>query len=296
VAIPSEAAGRRVLVTGASGFTGRYVIQALQETGQQVVALAAADGSSVDLLDRSAVEAAVRAARADVVVHLAAIAFVAHGDVDEMYRVNIVGTRNLLAALAGLEQPPSQVILASSANVYGNSPGSLDEQVPPQPVNDYAVSKLAMELMARQFADRLPLTIVRPFNYTGVGQSVSFLIPKIVDHFKRRAERLELGNLHVSRDFNDVRNVAMTYSRLSLLPGTGEVFNICSGHEHTLLEVVSMMEEIAGYRPEVTVNPAFVRPNEVKKLIGDPSKIDAVVGPLPRWDLRQTLQWMYESA
>lgn len=296
MAIPSEAAGRRVLVTGASGFTGRYVIQALQETGQQVVALAAADGSSVDLLDRSAVEAAVRAARADVVVHLAAIAFVAHGDVDEMYRVNIVGTRNLLAALAGLEQPPSQVILASSANVYGNSPGSLDEQVPPQPVNDYAVSKLAMELMARQFADRLPLTIVRPFNYTGVGQSVSFLIPKIVDHFKRRAERLELGNLHVSRDFNDVRNVAMTYSRLSLLPGTGEVFNICSGHEHTLLEVVSMMEEIAGYRPEVTVNPAFVRPNEVKKLIGDPSKIDAVVGPLPRWDLRQTLQWMYESA
>ncbi|HEY0333715.1 MAG TPA: NAD-dependent epimerase/dehydratase family protein, partial [Stenotrophomonas sp.] len=214
VATLSEGTGVRVLVSGASGFTGRYVVPALEELGQHVVLLEGADGVGVDLLDRAAVETAVRAALPDVVIHLAAIAFVAHGNVDEMYRVNIVGTRNLLAALAALDSRPRQVVLASSANVYGNAGGRLDESTPPQPVNDYAVSKLAMELMAHQFLDQLPLTIVRPFNYTGVGQSIKFLIPKIVDHFRRGASQLELGNLQVSRDFNDVRNVARTYARL----------------------------------------------------------------------------------
>lgn len=286
----------RVLVSGASGFTGRYVTAALNAAGHEVEVLADGQGRGIDLLDRSAVEGAVAMARPDVVIHLAAIAFVAHGDVDELYRVNIVGARNLLQALAALDGSPRQVILASSANVYGNAGGRLDESVSPQPVNDYAVSKLAMEFMARQFAEQLPLTIVRPFNYTGVGQSERFLIPKIVSHFKRRAPRLELGNLDVARDFNDVRNVAAVYVHLATLRGQGHVYNICSGIEHTLTDVLEMMKEIAGFQPEIMVNPAFVRINEVKRLIGDPSRLDALMGAPVRLDLKQTLQWMYESA
>ncbi|MGE8211747.1 MAG: NAD-dependent epimerase/dehydratase family protein [Stenotrophomonas rhizophila] len=289
----SELSGCRVLVTGASGFTGRYVAAAFLANGCEIVPFAHPAGGPVDLLDRAAVAEAVAAARPDVVVHLAAIAFVAHGDVEEIYRVNVVGTRNLLDALSRLEQPPRHVLLASSANVYGNTEGRLAETSPPAPVNDYAVSKYAMELMARQFAGVLPMTFVRPFNYTGVGQADRFLIPKIVGHFKRREARLELGNLDVARDFNDVRNVAESYVRLAALPGMGDAVNLCSGQAHSLMDVVGMMRDIAGYAPEIVVNPAFVRENEVRILVGDPSRFDAMVGGLPRIELAQTLEWMY---
>lgn len=296
MASPSDLAGKRVLVTGASGFTGRYVAAAFSDLGAVVIPLKAVDGQPVDLLDRAQLQAAVSAAQPDIVVHLAAISFVAHGDAEEIYRVNIVGTRNLLDVLAALPSRPGHVLLASSANVYGNTEGMLDETSCPAPVNDYAVSKYAMELMARQFSDSLPMTIVRPFNYTGVGQADRFLIPAIVGHFKRREKRLELGNLEVSRDFNDVRNVADAYARLAALPGRGEVFNLCSGIEHTLMDVVGMMREIAGFSPEIAVNPAFVRANEVRTLVGNPARLYRAVGTTEQRPLLETLRWMYDNA
>src|SRR5688572_404033 len=115
---------QRVLLTGAGGFTGRYVAGALREAGFSVHGWSHeedVDCTGVDLTDRAAVHAAVDALQPDIVVHLAAIAFVAHGDVDEIYRVNVVGTRHLLEALAAQARRPRKVILASSANVYGNT-------------------------------------------------------------------------------------------------------------------------------------------------------------------------------
>jgi len=294
----SDMAAPVALVTGANGFTGRYVAVELERAGYDVVQMQARGDPAavaVDLSNRVAVRDAVERLQPRVVIHLAAISFVAHEDVDELYRVNIVGTRNLLEALARLENPPRHVLLASSANIYGNASGDLDEQVAPAPANDYAVSKFAMELMSRQFQDVLPMTLVRPFNYTGLGQSERFLIPKIVGHFQRREARLELGNLDISRDFNDVRNIAAVYTGLVDLPGRGVVYNVSSGVEHTLLDVVEMMRQISGHSMEVVVNPAFVRDNEVKRLRGDSSRIRAALPALPQIGLRQTLQWMYDS-
>lgn len=304
----SAAAPRRVLVTGLGGFTGRYVQAALQQRGWQVWGLGAQPAPAdlglppqhylqADLLDSAALAQAVAQARPQAVIHLAAIAFVGHGDADAFYRVNLLGTRHLLAALAALPQPPARVLLASSANVYGNqTEGLLDEATPPQPANDYAVSKLAMEHMARLWATQLPLTIVRPFNYTGVGQSADFLLPKIVAHFKRRAERIELGNLDVWRDFSDVRAVADAYCRLLDAPtAVGATVNVCSGHSHSLREVIAMAEHITGHQLPVQVNPAFVRANEVKTLLGNPARLHALIGD--DWvnpPLHDTLRWMLE--
>lgn len=295
MASPSDLAGKRVLVTGATGFTGRYLIERLESAGCSVSTLAVA-GETVDLCDPQAIGEALKQLQPALVVHLAAISFVAHGDASEIYRVNIVGTRNLLEALAGMPSPPEHVLLASSANVYGNAGGVLSEAAPLQPQNDYAVSKMAMEAMASLWMERLPITIVRPFNYTGIGQSERFLIPKIVSHFQRRAGVIELGNTDVSRDFYDVRGVVELYARLLSTPGEGQVYNVCSGVEWSLQEVIDTLRRISGHDIQVRVNPAFVRDNEVKSLRGSNEKILARVGPMPSFDFSATLAWMYGNA
>lgn len=297
----------RVLVTGGCGFTGRYLAPLLAERGDEVHALShAASEVAVpgvaavhvaDLTDARQLGEVVEAVDPEQVVHLAAIAFVAHGDVEEMYRTNVVGTRNLLDVLSRRPKPPSSVVLASSANIYGNArAGVLDETVPPAPANDYGVSKVAAELVASLYQGRLPITVARPFNYTGAGQSSSFLIPKIVDHARRGAELIELGNLDVARDFSDVRTVADAYARLLTTPSAaGGTFNICSGKATTLGEILDMVGMLTGRRMEVRVNPAFVRPDEVKTLSGSAARLEEVIGPLRRIPLEDTLRWMLES-
>jgi nucleoside-diphosphate-sugar epimerase len=293
---------RRVLLTGASGFTGRHAAQALRNAGfvvhewRQSVSGEDPCVEAVDLLDRAEVAAAVARCRPDVVLHLAAISFVAHGDAASIYAVNIVGTRNLLEALAASDMPPRHVLLASSANVYGEQEGGLREDAPLSPQNDYAVSKMAMERMAALWTSRLPITIVRPFNYTGVGQDEKFLLPKIVSHFRRRADVMELGNIDVWRDFSDVRRVVEAYVRLMDRAGAGEVFNVCSGREHSIREIIEIMERISKHRMEIKVNPAFVRSNEIKHLHGNPERLERAVGDLPSFDLSETLAWMYHAA
>lgn len=297
----------KALVTGVDGFTGRYLAAELHQAGYEVFGLVHKPLSvdipgvkavyACDLCDAAGLAGVVAEVQPDVVAHLAAIAFVAHGDVEAIYRTNLIGSRNLLEALSQAGKPLQAVLVASSANVYGNATGGvLDEATPPAPANDYAVSKLAMEYMAKLYRERLPITLVRPFNYTGVGQSESFLLPKIVNHVRRRAPVIELGNLHVARDFSDVRMVVQYYRRLLESPAAlGETFNVCSGQAYTLDEVLAMVRTLAGYDFEVRVNPAFVRANEVKTLSGSRAKLEAAVGAVPDIALVDTLRWMIEA-
>lgn len=293
---------RRALITGIAGFTGRYLAAELDAAGYEVSGtvqaqdVGGAGHLACDLLDADRVRAVVAEVQPDVVAHLAAVSFVGHGDFREVYDTNIAGTLNLLQALEALATPPSAVLLASSANVYGNAVvDPITEDVPPAPANDYAVSKLAMEHASRLRAGRLPIVTVRPFNYTGVGQAPHFLLPKIVDHFRRGARRMELGNLDVARDFSDVRDVVVIYRRLIERAPPGTLVNVCSGGAVTLSDVLALMGEIAGYRIDVTVNPALVRANEVRRLAGDTARLQRLIGPMERTPLPATLRWMYEA-
>ncbi|WP_145129861.1 GDP-mannose 4,6-dehydratase [Pseudomonas sp. URMO17WK12:I11] len=293
-----QMASKRALVTGINGFTGRYMAAELQANGYEVIGTgsqpsAAPDYHQVDLADGPGLRALLAELQPDVIVHLAAIAFVGHGAADAFYQVNLIGTRNLLEAIAACGKAPECVLIASSANVYGNvSEGMLDEHTPPAPANDYAVSKLAMEYMAKLWCDRLPIVITRPFNYTGVGQAENFLLPKIVSHFQRKAPAIELGNLDVWRDFSDVRAVVRAYRGLIEARAVGQTVNVSSGITHSLREVIAKCSAITGHTLDVQVNPAFVRANEVKTLCGDNARLRALV---PGWhtpDLDETLGWM----
>ncbi len=291
-------AGNIALVTGLSGFTGRYVAAGLEAAGYRVTGLGRDEnGQRIALEHRQQVLRAVADIAPDVVIHLAAIAHVAHDDAEQIYHTNLIGTRHLLEALATAGNTPRKVILASSANIYGHlESGILDENAPLRPANDYAVSKLSMEYMARLWLDRLPIVFTRPFNYTGAGQDISFLIAKIVHHYATRAPHIELGNLEVWRDFSDVRDIARAYVALVDRGVAGEAYNLCSGMAWSLKEVLAAMEQIAGFALPVHVNPALVRSNEVRRLIGSPARLEHCIGPQTRIPFADTLRWMYDSA
>jgi nucleoside-diphosphate-sugar epimerase len=295
---------KRVLITGANGFTGRYLLERLARDGHLLHGLVhgARDNAdsrlcavhSADLRDLSALREVIAQVRPERVVHLAAIAFVAHDDPAELYSTNILGTRNLLEALAGADTRPEAVLIVSSANVYGNCrEGVLDESMEPEPSNDYGISKVTCELLARLYAERLPIITVRPFNYTGRGQAEHFIIPKIIAHAKSRSPVIELGNIDVARDFCDVRAVVDSYARLLTAPDAiGGIFNVCSGEAHALREVIDLVSRISGHTMEIRINPAFVRSNEVRTLCGSRKRIESVIGAVSVPSLEQTISWM----
>lgn len=294
----------RVLVTGLTGFTGGYLEAALKRDGYEVHGIVRA-GEPIgptqhmaELTDLATLLAVVEEVRPLHVIHLAAVTFIAYDNVEDLYRTNIIGTRNLLSALASssVVSMLGTVLLASSANIYGSVEALLiEEEHLPRPANDYAVSKAAMEQMAALWMDRLPITIVRPFNYSGVGQSRQFLIPKIVDAFARRYPILQLGNLDVYRDFSDVRDVVEAYVRLLAL-SPRQTFNVCSENVYSLHDIVDMAAEVSGHSIDVQVNPQFVRKNEVRELRGSAARLR---GLMPDWQprpLRDTIAWMLADA
>lgn len=294
---------RRALITGINSFTGPYIARELSQSGFEVYGLSQQPLQSEDakvlvgnILEPDSLDEALKLCRPHVVTHLAAVTYVPHGDVAEIYQTNVVGTRCLLDALSRQAVIPERILLASSANVYGNAEAdALDEGTAFSPENDYAVSKVAMEYMAGIWSSRLPISVVRPFNYTGDGQASKFLIPKIVTHFKQQKTAIELGNIDVVRDFSDVRFVASAYRELVEKAEPGEAYNICSGEGHSLQQIIDTMNDIAGYQISVSVNPEFVRKNEVKKLVGSNEKLLALCPSLKKIPIRDTLDWMYSS-
>lgn len=173
---------KKVLLTGVDGFTGKYVAEELTGKGYQVVGLVykqASEGQvACDLTDKQAVKNCLAEVKPDYVIHLAALSFVGHADQKAFYDVNVFGALNILEMAKEIGISFKKVIFASSANIYGNPIAieKIDESVIPTPVNHYAMSKLAMEHMAKLWFDDFPLLITRPFNYTGPGQAEQFLI------------------------------------------------------------------------------------------------------------------------
>lgn len=280
----------KIAVTGADGFTGRHFIEAAHKAGHGTIELRS------NLTDRGAVAEETRSLRADALVHLAAISFVGHEDERAFYDVNLFGTLNLLEAVSQPGLGIRRILLASSANVYGNSPHSpIAESQSPSPVNHYAMSKVAMEFMAHAGFAQLPIVIARPFNYTGPGQAEEFVIPKLVEHFRRRAPSVTLGNLHVQREYNDVRFVCEAYLKLLEVDAAAAVYNVCTGVTYDFNTVLATLREITGHEIAVEVDARFVRPNEVHRLCGDPVRLFADVGELRSYELRETLEWMLEA-
>ena len=291
---------KKVLITGIDSFTGNYLSSYLENSSYDVYGTSLFSQTEkkykCDITNKSDVITVLKKINPDFIIHLSAISFAAHGNNEDFYRVNTIGTTNILDSLVALGMNPSKVILASSATIYGNQGLEvLDESLCPIPANHYGASKYAMESMAKNYFNKLNVIITRPFNYTGTHQNDNFLIPKIVNHFKENKKIIELGNLDVSREFNDVGFVCEVYKRLLESDTSSEMLNICSNRGIKLLDVIDMMNEIAGYKIEVKVNPAFVRKDEIKSLTGSSKKLFEMIGVVKQKEFRDTLKGMFES-
>ncbi len=280
----------RILITGLSGFTGRHLARKLAGLGWEICGLGAHSlpGSGViaypnldaDLSETARIAEWMAANRPTHIAHLAAQSHVV-GDPLRFYRDNLLGTESLLEAISTSGIAPEKILIASSANIYGNcenSPISEDELY--RPVNHYASSKVAMELLVQKWFERYPVIITRPFNYTGRGQSEAFLFPKLVGAFHRAEPSITLGNIDVARDLSDVEFVIEAYTRLLLSPIRSDRFNICSGRSLSIRGALDILTGLTGHQPVITVDPALVRPDEIAELRGDPARLQAAVGPL----------------
>jgi nucleoside-diphosphate-sugar epimerase len=280
----------RLLVTGGDSFTARHLIPKALSQGYEVHSLKS------NLKDLNALKKEINTIKPEAVIHLAGISFVGQSNPAEFYEVNMIGTLYLLESLQDLATPVKKVLLASSAHVYGNVLHSpIDESSPTHPINHYGISKLAMEGLTSIYHARLPINILRCFNYTGQGQLEDFLIPKLIYHFKNKLPSIELGNLNIKREFNDVRMVVDVYLSLLSQGAPGEIYNLCSGKAYNIDEVIHLLENLTQHSLTIQKNPSFVRNNELPILCGNPEKLIDAIGPLPKFSIEATLRWMLEA-
>jgi GDP-4-dehydro-6-deoxy-D-mannose reductase len=286
----------RALVTGSVGFVGPWLLKHLRNSGDEVTELPI----DVDIRDARALGAALADAQPEVIYHLAARSSVrlSWDDPLETFAVNAVGTLNLCHAAAALTRPP-RVLLVSSSEVYGKvAPESLPvrEDHPFRPVDPYAASKAAAELLGLQawLGRGLEVVRARPFNHTGPGQTETFVVPalasQVVAAAAGRATQIAVGNLEVRRDLTDVRDVVRAYRLLMEKGEPGGVYNICRGEPVLISDILHRLMAIAGVDVPVVVDPARFRPAEVLEQAGDPSRLASATGWRPEIGLDQTLR------
>jgi len=285
-----------LLLTGVGGFVGSRLARLLLARGERVSGTffeeePRAPGVTLyeaDLLDAAAMAAAVRAAAPDAVVHLAGLSHVGESwsRMAEYFRVNVLGTENLLAAAAG-----RRVVVASSAEVYGVVPESeqpIGEQRQLDPRTPYALTKAAAERLALGRG----AVVARCFNLVGPGQSPRFALPAFAAQLAAiaRGERepvLRVGNLSARRDFVHVDDGAEAYRLLAERGRPGEIYNLASGRAFSLAEALDRLvgiAAIAGVPARIEIDPERVRAVDLPLLAGDAGRLRAL-----GWEARRSL-------
>ena len=288
----------RVLVTGATGFVGRWLVRELVATGHQPLGAE----ERHDVVEASSLRSWVASARADAIVHLAAVSYApdAAADPAAALAINVGGTLNVIEAVRRVDRPPV-VLVVGSSEVYAapadDSP--IDERSRLGPRGLYGLTKLAQESVALAAAQRegLTLAVVRPFNHAGPGQRPPFVVPALARRIAAvrlgAARTIRTGNVDVRRDIGDVRDVVRAYrlliERLVERPVDDTVFNVATGETIAVRDIIERLAEIAGVEAEIELDPSLVRPDDPPVIRGDATRLRDLVDWRPQVAIEQTL-------
>jgi GDP-4-dehydro-6-deoxy-D-mannose reductase len=309
----------KVLVTGADGFVGSWVVPRLVEEGHSVIAAVRPGGLpegdtrlrdclrgaeelvELEVRDSTSVERAVSYA-ADAVIHLAAVSSGADAwnDPGLAWEVNAAGTARLCGYLGRRKTDGEDplLLLVSSSEVYGIAQRAAAHRVeldPIAPVSPYASSKVGAEVAALEVHRRTGLRVVvaRPFSHIGAGQDRRFVVPafchRILMAKKIGAPAVTVGNLEVVREFLHVSDVAAAYLLLLAHGRAGEVYNIASGQQIVLRELFTKIAEAVGHHVIAEMDAAHLRATDIPHLVGDGSKLRAETGWEPQVTLAEAL-------
>ena len=286
---------KRVFLTGGAGFVATRMVEHLAGSAWQTHA------SSTDILDGEALQAELRQCQPDIVLHLAAQSHVptSFREPELTARVNFDGTRSLLTALdqSGFA---GALVFVGSGDMYGLVPEAslpIRETQALRPRNPYAASKAAAEAWCMQHSLHCGYRIVmaRAFNHIGRGQSAQFVLPAMAEQLVaiERGQRppvLEAGDLDVTRDFTNVSDVLDAYLALAEKGAGGEVYNVCSGVEYRVRDLVEQMIALTGLPVAITHDPARFRRAEQARVVGDNCKLCADTGWAPRVSMADSLR------
>lgn len=311
----SDDALQRLLITGANGFVGSYMIEAFLNlapagslcTGWGLTSfgdpIERVTWEKVDLRNAESIDQAVLRARPTAVVHLAAISHVptSYQDPELVWDVNLLGTLRLLKAVQR-HSPEAVVIVVSTSEVYGRSFSSgiaLDESALLAPRNPYAVSKSAADLLGGQYSESgMKVIRVRPFNHVGPRQSADFVVAAFSSQIASiekglQAPVLNVGNLEAKRDFLHVKDVVRAYMEIITradLVEPGEIFNICSGSPRSIGDILSDLLSMSSHAISVQQDDSRMRPSDTPLAFGSAERLSSRLGWRPAISWKSTLQ------
>lgn len=305
--------GKKVLVTGADGFIGSHLVEALINRGCDVRAFVLynsfnswgwldtipkelqnkLDVFAGDIRDPYGVRNAVQGC--DIVFHLAALIAIpfSYHSPDSYVDTNVKGTLNVLQAARDMNV--KKVLVTSTSEVYGTAQyAPIDEKHPFQGQSPYSATKIGADRIAESFyrSFETPVVIVRPFNTFGPRQSARAVIPTIITQLLSGKEKLELGDLSPTRDFNYVGDTVNGFIALAESDAAiGEEVNIATGVEQTVGDVAEYLIKIINPNAVIVHDDVRVRPknSEVFRLIGDNTKIRSLTDWSPKFNLYEGL-------
>lgn len=307
-----------VLVTGGTGTLGFHLLNSMTQSKGDLISFSPGPGKDYrslshvnyefgDLLDFGSISEVIKKYQPKEIYHIASQSNVgvSHHKPFETLNTNIMGTQNLLEAVRR-QIPKSKVLLLSSSDIYGAGEGLLDtlhiETDIYRPITPFASSKACMEVIGLQYqrAWGLHVSIARPFNFTGPYHSRRFVLPNIAEQLVKIAEYggepvIYTGNLDVSRDVLDVRDLSRALVLLMNISESGSVYNICSGQVKTIRELVEGLIEICSVDVDIRRDPTREREIDIPLLMGSPAKLMKDTGWKPMIEIEDSLKDIYRE-
>jgi len=298
---------QRVLITGSTGFLARYLISELKKEGNyDIFGITDEDFSSnldqtykVDIRDRQELFRVIKTVKPDKIFHLAAVTNVGFSWKNQKltYEVNLLGSLNLFEGLCDAGLQNSNVLIMSSAEVYGNSPDTIRENTSLSIENPYSLSKYAMEMLADIFikSNKMKIIKARAFNFTGPGQDKQFVSSDFAFQIaeiekERKSPIIEVGNLSAMRDFSDVRDMARYIKTLNETGIAGKTYNLCSGEVLSIQDILDKLLSFSSRTIKVKIDKNKFRPVDIPVLKGDNTLIKKQFELFPKYHIDTTLK------